>query len=488
MTRTQVTIAARRPCPARPTARDIAAFACLPRHRPKAAAPSGSSSATRGNRRRCRWNSHTSRAWRYPKNSTAPTSRATSPGASTFFSTTMGATNESEAQAQAAIRRRRRRPDAGTRASRRDRAARPRHRRRGWPPGAAVSGSRHAGPDAAPGLDFAGRAPQAAEDFRALFPRASLDPLPVPDLARVPSGSRAAQTPLSHSQAEARAKVWAALEALGGMASPAGSCVWHVVGAESSVEGMGATPRLGRTRLARNRRRHPGRGTRHLTGLFRPGIKLRTFCVFLSRQRLAQYACSVGGAIPPALFCSLFCLCASRARHEPEAADFVREHLIDLNATKASERAGYKPAYARRASFVLLRKPEIKAAIAEGMAARAKRFNIDADRVMQEWAKIGFANIGNLAVWGKDGVELREHTEISENDDAAHRAIMADRQEQGPHQAARQSRGVGRARTSSRPQPAAKPARRRRIFQRAGAARPHGLQTANRKTVERTRG
>ncbi len=98
---------------------------------------------------------------------------------------------------------------------------------------------------------------------------------------------------------------------------------------------------------------------------------------------------------------------------------FVREYLIDLNATKAAERAGYKHAYARRASFVLLRKPDIKAAIAEGMAARAKRLEIDADRVMREWAKIGFANIGNLAVWGKNGVELREHTEISENDAAA---------------------------------------------------------------------
>jgi hypothetical protein len=77
---------------------------------------------------------------------------------------------------------------------------------------------------------------QAAEDFRALFFRASLDPLRVPDLARVPSGSRAAETPLSQRQAEARARIWAALEALGGIASPAGSCVWHVVGSEWSIK------------------------------------------------------------------------------------------------------------------------------------------------------------------------------------------------------------------------------------------------------------
>ncbi len=77
---------------------------------------------------------------------------------------------------------------------------------------------------------------QAAEDFRALFHRASLDPLRVPDPARVPSATRAAATPLTHSQAEARAEVGRALEALGGMTSPAGSCVWHVVGTETSVK------------------------------------------------------------------------------------------------------------------------------------------------------------------------------------------------------------------------------------------------------------
>jgi hypothetical protein len=77
---------------------------------------------------------------------------------------------------------------------------------------------------------------QAAEDFRALFYRASLDPLRAPDLARVPTGTFAADTPLSHRQMEARAKVWAALEVLGGIASPAGSCVWHVVGGEWNVK------------------------------------------------------------------------------------------------------------------------------------------------------------------------------------------------------------------------------------------------------------
>lgn len=77
---------------------------------------------------------------------------------------------------------------------------------------------------------------QAAEDFRALFHRASLDPLRAPDLARVPSGHRADAAPLALRHAEARGRVWAALKALGGIASPAGSCVWHVVGCEATVK------------------------------------------------------------------------------------------------------------------------------------------------------------------------------------------------------------------------------------------------------------
>jgi phage terminase small subunit len=95
----------------------------------------------------------------------------------------------------------------------------------------------------------------------------------------------------------------------------------------------------------------------------------------------------------------------------PKQSIFAREYLIDLNATQAARRAGYKPSYAKRACFVLLRKPAIAAAVAAGMAARAKRTEIDADRVMREYAK--------LATWGKKGVELREHTEISPDDTAA---------------------------------------------------------------------
>ena len=50
----------------------------------------------------------------------------------------------------------------------------------------------------------------------------------------------------------------------------------------------------------------------------------------------------------------------------PKQEAFVREYLIDLNATQAAIRAGYSERTAGSQSFDLLQKPEIQAAIAAG--------------------------------------------------------------------------------------------------------------------------
>jgi Domain of unknown function (DUF6456) len=75
---------------------------------------------------------------------------------------------------------------------------------------------------------------QAADDFHALFALAQLDPLGAPDLRRVPH--ELAELPFGPRRAEARKRFWAALGALGGAASPGGSCVWHVVGLQWSLK------------------------------------------------------------------------------------------------------------------------------------------------------------------------------------------------------------------------------------------------------------
>ena len=80
---------------------------------------------------------------------------------------------------------------------------------------------------------------QAGEDFRARFTVAQLDPLRAIDLSHLrlgdPVRSRAAE-PASLRIEAARAAVWRAIRAVGGIASPAGSCLWHVVGWEHSLK------------------------------------------------------------------------------------------------------------------------------------------------------------------------------------------------------------------------------------------------------------
>jgi hypothetical protein len=80
---------------------------------------------------------------------------------------------------------------------------------------------------------------QAGEDFRARFATAQLDPLRAPDWSRLRvSGSsrfRADDEPGLRIEG-ARDAVWRAILAVGGLGSPGGSCLWHVVGWERSLK------------------------------------------------------------------------------------------------------------------------------------------------------------------------------------------------------------------------------------------------------------
>lgn len=74
---------------------------------------------------------------------------------------------------------------------------------------------------------------QAGEDFRRKFSIAQLDPLHAADFQWRPRAQSSG--PQLRTEA-ARDAVWRALLAVGGLASPAGSCLWHVVGWEQSLK------------------------------------------------------------------------------------------------------------------------------------------------------------------------------------------------------------------------------------------------------------
>lgn len=71
---------------------------------------------------------------------------------------------------------------------------------------------------------------------------------------------------------------------------------------------------------------------------------------------------------------------------------FIDEYLIDLNATQAAIRAGYSPNNADKIGSELLGKTRVSDAIKTAMAERSKRIGVNADRVVQELAKIAFVN------------------------------------------------------------------------------------------------
>ena len=79
---------------------------------------------------------------------------------------------------------------------------------------------------------------------------------------------------------------------------------------------------------------------------------------------------------------------------------FVSEYLVDGNATAAYLRAGYKAAKRRTAESVaseMLRNPEVKEAIEEGLAKQGKRIKATADRVLQEIEAVALVNATEFA-------------------------------------------------------------------------------------------
>ena len=67
----------------------------------------------------------------------------------------------------------------------------------------------------------------------------------------------------------------------------------------------------------------------------------------------------------------------------PKQQMFVREYLVDLNATQAAIRAGYSKRTAGQTGFENLEKPEIAAAIQSAMDKRSQRTEITADYVLE---------------------------------------------------------------------------------------------------------
>lgn len=98
---------------------------------------------------------------------------------------------------------------------------------------------------------------------------------------------------------------------------------------------------------------------------------------------------------------------------------FVAEYIVDLNAAAAYERAGYKAtgASARANASRLLTNDNVQAAIQDAVQRRIERTEITADKVLKEYARLGFSRMDEFTSWGPHGVEWKDSDKLS--DDAA---------------------------------------------------------------------
>lgn len=103
----------------------------------------------------------------------------------------------------------------------------------------------------------------------------------------------------------------------------------------------------------------------------------------------------------------------------PKKLLFAREYVVDRNATKAAQRAGYSERTAYSQGQRLLKDVEVQAEVDRLTVAKAERTDARADDVIRELLRLGFSDIGEL--FDESGA-LRPLREIPEQ---ARRAIAS---------------------------------------------------------------
>ena len=102
---------------------------------------------------------------------------------------------------------------------------------------------------------------------------------------------------------------------------------------------------------------------------------------------------------------------------------FCEEYIVDLDPTQAAIRAGYSEKTAYSKGHENLRKGAIRSYIHLSMSVRSLRTRVTADRVLEELAKIAFAEEG---VRPKDKLKALDMLAkyLSSNDDRSENPIF----------------------------------------------------------------
>ncbi len=88
--------------------------------------------------------------------------------------------------------------------------------------------------------------------------------------------------------------------------------------------------------------------------------------------------------------------------------EFVRQYLVDLNATQAAVRAGYSVKTAYRQGADLLQKTSIREAIEKAQAKRARRVEVTQDYVLSNLVEIVERSMQRAPVLDRKGEQVTD--------------------------------------------------------------------------------
>lgn len=96
----------------------------------------------------------------------------------------------------------------------------------------------------------------------------------------------------------------------------------------------------------------------------------------------------------------------------PKQQLFIREYIVDLNATRAAIRAGYSEKTANEQGNRLLANVSIQKAIKNELEKKLNKLDILSDKVINELKKIGFADINDFLSFNENGVVLNNSDNV----------------------------------------------------------------------------
>ncbi|MGO7686260.1 terminase small subunit [Rhizobium ruizarguesonis] len=121
---------------------------------------------------------------------------------------------------------------------------------------------------------------------------------------------------------------------------------------------------------------------------------------------------------------------------------FVAEYLIDLNATQAAIRAGYSKKTATVQASRLLTNAKVQEELSKQQSKVAERLEITKERIVDELAKIGFANMLDYMRAGPDGDPYLDFSGLTRDQAAALSEVTVEDFKDGRGEDARDVRRV----------------------------------------------